>query len=38
MHLYSCECMGQIHDVSFNIHTKIQLKGVNFNVENVKRI
>ncbi|HEC2817009.1 TPA: bacteriohemerythrin [Campylobacter jejuni] len=37
MHLYSCECIGQIHDVPFNIHTKIQLKGVNFKCRKCKK-
>lgn len=30
VYLYTCECVGQMHDVPFGIHQKIQLKGVKF--------
>ncbi|MEE6566221.1 hypothetical protein VWM73_09145, partial [Campylobacter coli] len=30
LYFYTCECVGQIHDVPFGIHQKIQLKGAKF--------
>ncbi|EAJ8779247.1 bacteriohemerythrin [Campylobacter upsaliensis] len=30
IYLYVCDCVGQIHDVPFGIHQKIQLKGAKF--------
>ncbi len=34
--LYTCECVGQMHDVPFGIHQKIQLKGVKFKCKKCK--
>ncbi|ELH2360746.1 hemerythrin family protein, partial [Campylobacter jejuni] len=36
VYLYTCECVGQMHDVPFGIHQKIQLKGVKFKCKKCK--
>lgn len=36
VYLYTCECVEQIHDVPFEIHQKIQLKGVKFKCKKCK--
>lgn len=38
IYLYSCECMGTIHDVPFGVHQKIQNKGVNFKCKKCKKV
>ncbi len=30
LYFYICECVGQLHDVPYGIHQKIQLKGAKF--------
>ncbi|ECL6401977.1 bacteriohemerythrin [Campylobacter jejuni] len=36
VYLYTCECVGQMHNVPFGIHQKIQLKGVKFKCKKCK--
>ncbi|EOA2535715.1 bacteriohemerythrin [Campylobacter coli] len=36
LYFYTCECVGQIHDVPFGIHQKIQLKGAKFKCKKCK--
>ncbi|EAJ7142517.1 bacteriohemerythrin [Campylobacter jejuni] len=36
LYLYTCKCMGQVHDVPFGIHEKIKLKGQKFKCKQCK--
>ncbi|EOI1796739.1 hemerythrin family protein, partial [Campylobacter jejuni] len=36
VYLYTCECVGQMHDVPFGIHEKIKLQGKKFKCKKCK--